>query len=96
MRMALGAGLALGWVDSTFSFSETTTTSAGASPATGSTGNTAFLAGAYAEAGLAYAITRPLSVFVGAQFQYLGDFQQNVAGRAGRLELGRSVFTMVG
>jgi len=92
----VGGGLALGIVDSTFTFADTTTTTAGAVQASGSNSRSSGLVGAYAEAGLVYRVSRPISVFAGAQFQYLGDFAQSAAGRTAQLDLSQSVFFLAG
>jgi hypothetical protein len=96
LSLEVGGGLAVGIVDSTFAFSETTTTSAGSSLSSASVHDTGVQIGAYAEAGLAYRLCTVASVFAGAQFQYLGDFNQNVAGRSVQLDLSQSVFVILG
>jgi hypothetical protein len=45
--------------------------------------------GAYAELGVAYRISRPVSLYTGAQFQYLDSFQQNANGRSARLDFNK-------
>jgi hypothetical protein len=95
LSLQLSGGLALGVVDSTFSFAETTT-AAGMVSASGSTQDTGFLVGAYAEAGLAYRFWRSASVFGGVEFQYLGDFQQSVAGRVAQLDLSQAILCKAG
>ena len=85
LSVELGGGLAVGVVDSTFAVNETTTTS-----------STACQVGAYAEAGLAYRVCAAASLFAGAQFQYLGDFNQSVGGRNAQLDLSQSVFCVLG
>ena len=85
LSVELGGGLAVGVVDSTFAVNETTTTS-----------STACQVGAYAEAGLAYRVAKAASLFAGAQFQYLGDFNQSVGGRSVQLDLSQSIFCLVG
>ena len=79
LSVELGGGLALGVVDSTFAVNETTSTS-----------STGCQVGAYAEAGLAYRVCDAASLFAGAQFQYLGDFNQSVGGRSAQLDLSQS------
>lgn len=86
----LGGGLAFGVVDSAFAFNDTST------PSVGATSNAGCQVGAYAEAGLAYRVCRAASLFAGAQFQYLGDFTQNVAGHSAQLDLSQSVFLVLG
>ena len=92
----VGAGFAGGLVDSTFSFSENTTTSLGAVQAEGSTQRTDALAGFYAEAGLTCRVLSKTSLFAGGQFEYLGRFNQTAATRTVELDLRRSVFLLVG
>jgi hypothetical protein len=96
LSVELGGGLAFGVVDGTFAFNETTTTASGAISSSGSASRTGCLVGAYAEAGLAYRVCRAVSLFGGAQFQYLGDFNQSVAGHSAQLDLGQSVFCVLG
>jgi hypothetical protein len=87
-----GGGLALGMVDSDFTFIEN---NAGAT-ASGSNTRTGFLVGAYAEAGFAYRICHAASVFTGAQFQYLGNFHQTAGGRSAQLNFGQTIFYELG
>jgi hypothetical protein len=87
LSLELGGGLAVGVVDSTFAVNETTATS---------TSSTACQVGAYAEAGLAYRVAKAASLFAGAQFQYLGDFNQSVGGRSAQLDLSQSIFCVLG
>jgi len=89
-------GLAFGFANSTFSFSETTTTIAGATQVSGSEHHVESMVGFYGEAGLAYQIIPEASVFAGGQYQYLGDFTQTVAGRSAEVDLRHSVFFVVG
>jgi hypothetical protein len=92
----VGAGFAGGLVDSTFSFSDNTTTSVGAVRAEGSTQRTDSLAGFYAEAGLNCRILSKTSLFAGGQFEYLGRFNQTAATRTVQLDLRRSLYLLVG
>jgi hypothetical protein len=92
----IGGGLAVGLADSTFSFSETASTTAGAVQTAGSNRSTDALVGFYAEAGLAYQIMPAASLFAGGQFQYLGEFSQTAAGRGAQVDLRHSIFFVVG
>ena len=87
LSVELGGGLAVGVVDSTFAINEATTTS---------TSSTGCQVGAYAEAGLAYRVCHAASIYGGAQFQYLGDFNQSVGGRSAQLDLSHSIFCVLG
>jgi hypothetical protein len=93
LSLELGGGLDVGLVDSTFTFSET---AVGQATVTGDNKRTECLAGGYAEAGFAYRIWHSASIYAGAQFQYLGDFQQSEAGRGADLDLTQSVFCKIG
>lgn len=88
LSVELGGGLAMGVVDSTFAYNETTSA--------GGTSGTSWQAGAYAEAGLAYSVCSAVSLFGGAQFQYLGDFNQSVAGRSAQLDLTQAIYCVLG
>jgi hypothetical protein len=96
LSVELGGGLAVGLMDSTFAFHDLTPTTPGAGPSSGSASNTGWLVGAYAEAGLAYRVARAASLFAGAQFQYLGEFNQSVGGRSAQLDLSQSIFCVLG
>jgi hypothetical protein len=96
LSFELGGGLALGVVDSTFSYDETSASSLGVSTASGTTHGAGFRAGAYAEAGLAYHLSRSFSLHGGAQFEYLGQFNQSIGSRSAQLDLGQAVFCVLG
>jgi len=89
-----GGGVAVGLVDSRFTFSESS--SAGSGTASGGDNRTGFVGGAYAEVGFAYRIYRATSIFTGAQFEYLGDFKQSADGRSAQLKLGQSLIYQIG
>lgn len=97
-RLALqfSGGLAAGVADSTFSFADTTTTSGGRVQASGTGNSTSTKIGFYGEAGLAYQIVPEASIFAGGQFQYLGEFNQNLAGRTAEMDLRHSYYFVVG
>jgi hypothetical protein len=96
LSIELGGGLALGVVDGTFVFNETTTTTSGVTSSSGSTSSVGCLVGAYAEAGLSFRVCSAASLFGAAQFQYLGTFNQSVSGRSVQLDLSQSVFCALG
>lgn len=96
LSIQVGAGVAAGLVDSTFSFSDTTTTSGGTTQSAGSGSSTGALLGFYGEVGLACRVLSRTSVFAGGQFEYLGRFDQTVADRSAELDLRRSLYLMVG
>ena len=96
LSLELGGGLAVGLVDSTFAFHDMSPTALGTGSSSGSTSSTGWLVGGYAEAGLAYRVAKAASLFAGAQFQYLGDFNQSVGGRSAQLDLSQSIFCVLG
>jgi hypothetical protein len=65
LSLEVGAGLALGVVDSTFSFNETTSSSLGTASATARTHDNGFQAGAYGEAAVAYRVWRSARIIGG-------------------------------
>jgi hypothetical protein len=86
-------GFALGIASSRFSFSEST---GGGVPVSASDSRTGLLPGAFGELGFGYRIGNSVSVFTGAQFEYLGDFNQSAAGRDAKLDLGSVLFYELG
>ena len=91
-----GGGLALGVVDSTFAFNETAPTSGSSASTAGSATDTGFQAGVYLEGGFAYRLTHSYSIYGGAEFEYLGSFDQSVGSHSVELDLSQSVFFVLG
>lgn len=96
LSLELSAGLALGVVDGEFAFNESTATAAGVFAASGATRNSGMLLGVFGEAQLDYRLCRSGSVFVGVQFQHLGNFDQGAGGRAAQLDLSQTLFGLAG
>lgn len=93
----VGLGLALGIVDSEFTLHEDVTTAAGGTAQNhGSDTDTGFLVGGYVGVSANNALTRRLSAFAEAQYQYLTDFTHEYAGREAELDLSRSIFVQGG
>jgi hypothetical protein len=91
-----GGGLAVGVVNSHFTFNETVSSGAGLVNESGSDTSTGFVVGGYVEAGFAYRLCHAASLYTGAQFQSLGDFRQSVNGHSARLDFGQSIFYEIG
>ena len=87
-----GGGLAVGIMNSHFTFSENLP----AGNAAGGNRRITGLPGAYAEVGFAYQLCRSTSLFTGVQYEYLEDFQQNADGRSVKLNLGQTIFYELG
>lgn len=96
LSLELSGGLALGVVDSAFTYSDVTTTGSGSVSSAGSGHDTGALIGVYGEGELAYRFWRSASVFVGAEFQYLGNYQQNAGVRSVQLDLSQTIFGLAG
>jgi hypothetical protein len=95
--VGLNAGFALVVVDSEFDFRETVSPSSG-TPFTvsGSGSETDLLPGGYIGANVAYRIADSVTLFSSAQFQYAGEFKQEVQGKHAELDLGKSLFVTLG
>jgi len=98
LGLSFSGGLAIGIVDSEFSFRETVV-----SPSTGATvvrsgsdSEDDVLVGAYIGANFLYAITEAWDVSVGAQYQYLDGYSHRVSDKKASVDLGKSVFLTVG
>ncbi|MEX2381424.1 MAG: hypothetical protein WD490_03495 [Opitutales bacterium] len=97
LSLQLGAGLALAYIDSEFTFIETTTVAgAGSATRAGSSSGSGFRGGGYVDAKVAVALTPRWSLFGGAQYQRLGRFSQEAEARRVQLDLGDSVSVTLG
>ena len=97
LKLSLGAGLALGLLDAEVSWSESATLpSGGIVSASGKGNDIDVLYGPYARVDAAYDLGKNWSVLVGVQFQTLGRYNHNFAGREVALDLRSSVFVTVG
>jgi len=96
VAVELGAGLAVGVVDSEFTYSDRVTMAGVTSTQGGGDSSSDVLAGAYGQVQLAWQFSRRVSLATGAQFQYLPDFKQQAGPKEAQLELGQSVFYTLG
>jgi hypothetical protein len=101
LKLTLGGGLALGMIESAFRFNETVRVQTAENKVendyrTGSSARDGFLYGGYVGGRFDCAISRALSLFIGAEYQTLGRFSQSAGGQEVRLNLGNAVFTTVG
>jgi len=93
----LGAGLALGVADMKYSFNETIFFGGGSTVNNaGSSEGAEFQAGAYLEGKVLYALTDQLSLFVGAQYEYLGNFSHNAGNEQAQLDMNCGVYVLFG
>jgi hypothetical protein len=96
LAVQLSGGLALGVVDSEFRYRDVATGGGTTSVRSGRHSDSDVLAGGYAEAQLSFRVTERASVFTGAQYQYLPDFEQKGRGTKAELELGDAIFVTLG
>ena len=95
--VGLNAGFALVVVDSEFDFDETVTPSSGSAfNVRGSGSETDLLPGGYVGGSVAYQVAPSVTLFSAAQFQYAGEFEQEVRGKRAELDLGKSLFVTLG
>jgi len=87
--LLFSGGLAVASINSDFSY-----TDAGGSHGSDSDSDWNF--GGYVSANVIYSITRSVDIFAGAQYQYLGDYSHKFAGNETELNLGESIFGVVG
>ena len=62
----------------------------------GSSEGAEFQAGAYLEGKVLYALTDQLSLFVGAQYEYLGNFSHNAGNEQAQLDMNCGVYVLFG
>lgn len=93
----IGAGLAVAFVNSTFSYEESLALPGGdllSRSGNGTESDT--LIGPYVSANLAYTVGDAWQVFGGAQFRSLGTFEQSVNGASVKVDFGNAVYAIFG
>ena len=95
LSLQIGGGFALGIVHGYFTYADASAPG-GPTTASGSDSRTSLEPGGYAEAGFAYQLCRSWSLYTGAQFEYLENFQQSANGRTAELDLGQTIFYQFG
>jgi hypothetical protein len=97
LSLQFGGGVAGGYVDSTFSFEETTNLAGSRqSVVRGSDQSDDFVGGAYAHGGLAFHFHEDFMASVGLQYNYLGTFSQEAAGRKAELDFSSALYLSIG
>jgi hypothetical protein len=97
LSVEFGGGFAFGVVDSTFSYNETAVGSGlGSATSAGGNSGTTCQVGTFVEAGVAYRLCSAASIFGGAEFQDLGNYNQTVGAHNFQLDLTQSVFLVLG
>ena len=88
--LLFSGGLAVASVNSDFKLTD------GLTRASDSDSDSDWNVGAYVSANIIYNITRSVDVFAGAQYQYLGEYSHKFGVHEAELELGETVFGVVG
>jgi len=95
----VSGGVALGYADRTYSFSENVTYAGGAAPAVSRSGSVAsgdVLAGASIKGSIGWLVRDNIGLNLGVQYQYLGTTAQTVRGKTARLNLRSAVSVLFG
>jgi hypothetical protein len=85
-----GGGVVMGIADSEFDYVEFG--APGTPSVTGNSSHTGLNLGAYGELGFAFKLSSSTSLFTGAQYEYLGNFNQSSSGHSAELDLGSTIF----
>lgn len=97
LALDLSGGLALGLVNSDYTFSETLTIAqVGTLNSQGSASESELVVGAFASMELWFALSRDWSAFAGVQYQYFGSSTITAQGKNATLDLGESIFVTLG
>jgi hypothetical protein len=62
----------------------------------GSSSGVEFQAGGYLKGKLLYAVTPRMSLYAGAQYEYLGTFSRNAGSEQAQLDLSSAVYVLLG
>jgi len=98
VTFSLSAGLAAGYVDTKFSYRDSLSGGAGGVLASGqgSSSKDGFLAGAYVGGMFTMAVRQHMSLFAGAQWQYLNSWKVSAGEHEVKLDFSKSVFVSAG
>ena len=93
----LGGGVAVAVADTSYSYQETVTFGSGlvVNHAASSSG-VEFQAGGYLEGKLLYAVTPRMSLYAGAQYEYLGTFSRSAGSEQAQLDMSSAVYVLLG
>jgi hypothetical protein len=92
LALQFGGGGLAAFVDSELSYSEQSSYGSVTSSRSGTSTESGFLGGAYAMAGLAFHLSERVIAAVGAQYNFLGDFDQEVDGKEATIEFKNTFF----
>jgi hypothetical protein len=94
--LTFSGGLAFAAVDSDFKLFESVSLPSGDALRAGNDGSTDWVFGGFVSGSLGYSITENLGLFVGGQYEALGDVQENIGGKQMILHLGGAVSGLAG
>ncbi len=94
--LTLSGGLAFAAVDSDFGLFESVSLPSGDALRAGSEGGTDWVLGGYVSGSVGYALSENVSIFVGAQYQALGDVQETIGAKEMILHLGGAISGVAG
>ena len=92
----ISGGVALGWLLSDASWSETITLGAASEASSGSGRHDGFLWGGYVAANVSWDVKDRWSVVGGVQYQNLGVYRHNFGARQAEVDLSNSIFVTIG
>lgn len=94
--LTFSGGLAFAVVDSDFGLFETVSLPSGDALRAGSDGSTDWVLGGYVSGSVGYKLTENVALFVGGQYQALGDVSENIGGKEMILHMGGAVSGVAG
>src|SRR6185436_13985332 len=93
----LSGGLALAGINSDFRYRESTVIpGSGTVNSSGAGRKNDFMVGGYVGSNISYSFNKSWSVFAGASWQYLPDYDQKVNGRTAEITFSKAIFAKLG
>ena len=94
--LTFSGGLAFAAIDSDFSLSESVSLPSGDALRAGDDGSTDWVVGGYVSGSVGYKLSQNIALFAGAQYEALGDIQENIEGKEMILHMGGAVAGVAG
>lgn len=94
--LTFSGGLAFAAIDSDFGLSESVSLPSGDAVRAGTDGSTDWVVGGYVSGSVGYRLSQAISLFAGAQYEALGDVQENIDGKQMILHMGGAVSGVAG
>lgn len=97
LMLQFGGGVMGSWIDSEFSYRESTyVSSVGTYQSASHSSDDDFSVGAYAEVNLGISLSRRLSLVIGGQYLYAEDYEQDSGDRQARIQFENSIYLCAG